>query len=96
METFSCLRLEYIGIFLSFYLNFQNSSIQVGEQFAQKTEDSTGYEFTGELFQPVPWSVTTPHGMPQVDLIAVFQHYTSSYVSDKLCYEEIYVFLLMP
>ncbi|KAI5078545.1 hypothetical protein GOP47_0006216 [Adiantum capillus-veneris] len=32
---------------------------------APETNTSFEYEFTGELFQPVPWSVTTRHGMPQ-------------------------------
>ncbi|BBN09647.1 hypothetical protein MPTK1_4g21480 [Marchantia polymorpha subsp. ruderalis] len=36
---------------------------QVAEQ-AQKGPD-VKYVFSGELFQPVPWSPTTKHGMPQ-------------------------------
>ncbi|MCO5546604.1 hypothetical protein L7F22_000034 [Adiantum nelumboides] len=40
---------------------------QVAGQCKQEPESkaSFDYEFTGELFQPVPWSVTTRHGMPQ-------------------------------
>ncbi|KAL2630349.1 hypothetical protein R1flu_015035 [Riccia fluitans] len=37
--------------------------VQVAEQ-ANKGPD-VKYSFTGELFQPVPWSPTTKHGMPQ-------------------------------
>lgn len=36
-------------------------------QVAQQTgvDGDSSFEFTGELFQPVPWSVNTKHGMPQ-------------------------------
>lgn len=36
-------------------------------QVAQQTgvDGDSSFEFTGELFQPVPWSITTKHGMPQ-------------------------------
>ena len=33
-------------------------------------------EFTGMLFQPVPWSATTRKGMPQVRLVFNAQHNT--------------------
>ncbi|KAH9291979.1 hypothetical protein KI387_013221, partial [Taxus chinensis] len=37
---------------------------QVAEQSESGAEGSS-FEFTGELFKPLPWSVTTKHGMPQ-------------------------------
>ncbi|KAJ7524109.1 hypothetical protein O6H91_18G078100 [Diphasiastrum complanatum] len=36
---------------------------QVSEQ--PGVDSGSCFEFTGELFQPVPWSITTKHGMPQ-------------------------------
>ncbi|XP_057818096.1 uncharacterized protein LOC131031074 isoform X1 [Cryptomeria japonica] len=35
-------------------------------QASQQSEcEGSSFEFTGELFKPVPWSATTKHGMPQ-------------------------------
>ncbi|KAH7437947.1 hypothetical protein KP509_05G097000 [Ceratopteris richardii] len=40
---------------------------QVAEQVSEESNEKSGieFQFTGKLFQPVPWSVTTRHGMPQ-------------------------------
>lgn len=43
------------------------------ETFCKQVSEQPGlqpgavYDFTGELFQPVPWSANTKHGMPQVN-----------------------------
>lgn len=49
-------------------LNSATFRTQVAGELAQQSGASTSsseYEFSGELFQPVPWSITTRHGMPQ-------------------------------
>lgn len=39
---------------------------QVAQQTGIGVDGDSSFEFTGELFQPVPWSITTKHGMPEV------------------------------
>jgi hypothetical protein len=38
---------------------------QVAQQTGVGVDGDSSFEFTGELFQPVPWSITTKHGMPE-------------------------------
>eukprot|EP01018_Ginkgo_biloba_P033167 Gb_00634 [translate_table: standard] len=40
---------------------------QITQQSGLDADSS--FEFTGELFQPVPWSAATKHGMPQAKLM---------------------------
>lgn len=46
---------------------------ELSQQQSGASTSSSEYEFTGELFQPVPWSITTRHGMPQE-----FEKYTGN------------------
>lgn len=74
--TFSTFRIKDFGgmesislepeakLVLEDYLSDQTFCSQVHDN--AKVESSGTVKFTGLLFEPVPWSPSTPHGMPQV------------------------------
>ena len=71
-QVFTILNLQQItaaaseigSVPLSFWWSSSPCVSQVASQPGLAT--GTKVQFTGELFQPVPWSPTTKHGMPQV------------------------------
>jgi hypothetical protein len=76
ITTFSTFRIKDFGgmesislepearTVLEDYLSDQTFCSQVYDN--AKVESSGTVKFTGLLFEPVPWSPSTPHGMPQV------------------------------